>query len=262
MQEINDLRPIELEVLSQFDSFCRKHNLNYYLAYGSLLGAIRHGGIIPWDDDIDVAMPRNDFEFFIKTYKSSRYFVATYANTENYFYPFAKMFDKQTYLDEQMLVPCNLGVGIDVFPIDGVSPNKHVRKSRARKIKFYRRIIGAKLFWNNDMNRYKKALVRLFASMFSGQFVAKRINDIAQRTALSEAEYWGNLVWGYGLKRDVNRKESYINLINHSFEDGKFFVPRDYDSILTRTYGDYMKPPSDSQKKSKHHFKAYYRDKV
>ena len=130
---LSEIKKIELDILRAFRSFCEKNSLRYFLAYGTLLGAVRHGGFIPWDDDIDVAMPRTDYERFLKEFRDERYEVYDLSK-KGYFYPFAKLCDTTTVLIEEMSVKNSIGVYIDIFPMDGIADNDQSQHSKAKRL--------------------------------------------------------------------------------------------------------------------------------
>ena len=140
----------ELDILVFFDAFCRQHNLRYSLAYGSLLGAVRHKGFIPWDDDIDVIMPREDYELLIRLFddKTNRFFLQSHYSEAHYYYPFAKIRKNGTVFREKFLEDkqINHGFYIDVFPADKVRDKK--RKKDYFYIRYQNTILHSKFIKN------------------------------------------------------------------------------------------------------------------
>ena len=131
MRELKDdeFKKIELGALEKLDSICTKNGFCYYLAFGTLLGAIRHQGFIPWDDDVDVWMPRKDYDQFVKYCKRhqesiSPYRINHFSNNKNYCMSMARFYDSRTLVVEEHVRPCNLGVFIDVYPLDGCGNSK------------------------------------------------------------------------------------------------------------------------------------------
>ena len=127
MKKLNlyDIKTLELDLLINFDKFCKENNLIYFIAYGTLLGAIRHGGFIPWDDDIDIQMPRTDYEKFLTLrdkYESSFYGnVIKTLGDKGYPFPFTKIENKNTLvIEHKMTTKIKTGVWVDIFPMDGL----------------------------------------------------------------------------------------------------------------------------------------------
>lgn len=136
---MNDLQKCQLEILKEFIRVCTKHHLQYYLVGGTCLGAVRHQGFIPWDDDIDVAMPRKDYDLFITMQDQMKppYFIQTYRSDPNYIYNYAKVRDSSTTFIENYFAchQINHGVWIDVFPLDGISERDEAYAKFKRKIR-------------------------------------------------------------------------------------------------------------------------------
>ena len=130
MKEIylEELRVIQLELLQQIADFCEKNNIKYFLAYGTLIGAIRHKGYIPWDDDIDIVMPRDDYDRFLELYNEAYPFskVVDMYNTKHYGFAFAKVHDVRTIIYETQYAQDSFGVFVDVFPIDGIKGESQI----------------------------------------------------------------------------------------------------------------------------------------
>ncbi|MBQ7239602.1 MAG: LicD family protein, partial [Bacteroidales bacterium] len=128
MQELTlkELQGVSLDLLVSLHDFCVKNKVNYSIAYGTLIGALRHKGFIPWDDDIDVMMPRPDYERFCKSYKSDRYRLIYYGNDKTALAGFARLVDcqKTNYKTERPWTMQKSGVWIDIFPIDGVEKDE------------------------------------------------------------------------------------------------------------------------------------------
>lgn len=120
---LQDLHKVEIEILDEIDRICRKNNINYCLVGGTLLGAVRHGGFIPWDDDLDVAMPRNDYEKFIDVCKnelSDDFYLHSIETDKTYWLPFIKIRKKYTIFEEKNIagLGCKTGIYVDIFPLD------------------------------------------------------------------------------------------------------------------------------------------------
>ncbi|MEB3025331.1 MULTISPECIES: LicD family protein [unclassified Parvimonas] len=252
------LKKKELEILKNFISCCEKMNLTYYISYGTLLGAIRHKGFIPWDDDIDVCMPRGDYDRFIKEgseYLPENYFIQTMESDPKYALNFAKLRDSNTALFEKHVldVDINHGVFIDIFPVDGyIKGQNKVLDLRVKE---------KPVFEEADTNAFSNAL-----SGFSKKFVYKLSETIPNKLKIDlsknsipkdnpkfeDCEYVACLVDSFYIipfKRALLGKG-----IKVDFENIKANAPENYDEYLRVLYGDYMKLPPESQRENHHNF--------
>lgn len=255
---LDEIHSVQLDILSFLDEFCKKYNLRYYLAYGTLLGAVRHKGFIPWDDDVDVFMPRDDYEKLIELLNDDIYKIASVKTTKGFFYPFVKLYDSRTVLDEKMLTGYLIGVNIDIFPLDNIPSNKHIRRKLISRIDFYKKILFGKLFWLNRISPLKRAVYRITASLFSGKKVVAKISKIATRYRQDNTEFLKDIVWDS--TEPFMKTEYFKDTVQLSFCDRLFTAPKEYDKILRETYGDYSKLPPEENRVAPHHFEAWMLD--
>lgn len=259
--KIKDAQKVELEILLEFDRICKKHNLNYFLYSGTLLGAIRHNGFIPWDDDIDVCMLRKDYDKFMKIAKNDlkdKYFLQNYKTDKNYPLQFAKLRKNNTLYTEINLSNLDMhhGVFIDIFPYDNTKPNTflgNVQRTITEKM------IVINLCRNKKRNMQAKSklvkVVRMFW-YYLLKIIPKRIIDT---TITKVSTMFNKESTGYisdlsssknktGYERFTIKKEALDDSIACKFEGYMFPVPEQYDYVLTKYYGDYMKlPPKEEQ---------------
>ena len=263
--DINEAKLIEIDILKYIKRQCEKNKLTYFLAYGTLLGAVRHKGFIPWDDDIDLLMPLNDYKKLIEIIKkdeSSNYIVISpYEGYNNYL--FSKVCDKRTRLIEKGVIKVEeLGVYVDLFPILSI-PGDRAKldffEKKDREFVFSMR--GGHYMHHNILVKIIKFFVYLPAAI-----KAKTINWRIRKDALLkeiEKEYNSNEV-GYtffGMKESGKyQKEVFEKGIHLEFENELYNVPIGYEQYLKTTYGDYMKLPPENQRKPKHHFVAYWKN--
>ena len=257
IKDLSELKKVELDILRSFHAFCKEKSLKYYLAYGTLLGAVRHGGFIPWDDDIDVVMPRSDYERFIKEYKSDIYQVYDLSK-KGYFYPFAKLCDSRTVLIEDMVVKNKIGVYIDIFPMDGV-PEDY--KAQNAKIKRLLRLQQHKYSsFSRKRSLIKKILlpiVKVLLLPVSCQRLGLCMTNEAKKYSYDDADLVGCVCEDVSSK--VFFKKNVIEPLGEiEFEGYTFCAPYDIHTYLTLNYGDYMQLPPIEQQISKHNFKAYW----
>lgn len=259
--EKEEVKKIQLRILKNLVSHCEEYNYRYYLAYGTLLGAIRHNGFIPWDDDIDLLIPRPDYEKLLETYNADGRIIS-HNSDGDYLYPFGKVVANNTIIEEDLGIKYeNLGVYIDVFPIDGLPHNKSEQVSVIKKIKFYRNLLDAKLIKICKNRSIAKnillILTKAFALPINYRKLIKNIDKEAQRYNYDMSEEVGCIVWGYGSKEIMDRKifDGYSNL---NFEGYNLKGPIGYHTFLTQIYGDYMELPPKEKRTTHHNYVAYF----
>lgn len=254
-----ELCKIQLDVLKEVHSFCVKHNIKYWLSYGTLLGAIRHNGFIPWDDDVDIAMPREDYDRFFREFKHEYYEAFNCDNNSKYLYHFGKVYDQRTVLIEHNNFTLETGVYIDVFPIDNLSDSDECVKEYCKKMAFYKHIHNLK---KNKVYGYHRGLLRTVKFMmfkpFSYFYPIKRLvkkMDSLMQSFNGKPTNAGSFLGG----AYVSPLLKPYDVILHKFEDFEFYVPSQYDSWLSAEYGDYMTPPPIEKRVSAHVFKAWWK---
>lgn len=266
MKELNssDLKKIEYEMLTDISIFCEARNIQYFLACGTALGAVRHNGFIPWDDDVDIALPRPDYEKFVNTYKSDKYEVIDSRFDKAYPYAFAKVSDKSTTLIENLAKPFPMGVYIDVFPIDGMPEDEKERERHLQRIDWDMRLLSWKRISKTrkvgPIHKVYQIIAKILLTPFSITDFVKRLDDDVHRYSYEDSAYVGHLVtkaiWG----NDAKPKKLFEKAVKHKFETGEFFIPADYDEYLTLEYGDYMKLPPKEKQITRHDFVAYWKE--
>lgn len=273
MRELNleEVKKIQLEILHKVVEFCEKNKITYFLCAGTMLGAIRHKGYIPWDDDIDLMMPRPDYEKFKKIFNDSDLILNDYQKTKSKnTTPFLKVEKRNTLLIEEFAPKVKLRINIDVFPIDGFPDDedelgKHLieLKQKIRKIV----LRNLKYSWQKHSVWWKSILLSVNWKLrksrinlsYSARKVCTDLNILAQKYEFGKSGKAGIAVWGYGPK-EVCPYKVYTETVKVQFEDGYFNALKDYDTYLNCVYGDYMKLPSEDKRKSHHSFKAYLVD--
>ena len=265
MEELSlqELKDIELKILMDFKSFCEANQINYFLGYGTLLGAIRYKGFIPWDDDVDVLLPRKDYDRFIELYQDHGNFkLFSFERYKDYGYPFAKLCDITTQkIEDNLDNGFDQGLEIDLFPIDYWNDNIEIAKKEASSLKqYHKRLTFAKLRPTKARNRFRlfvlKCLTLFYRLIGTKHYIAK-INSFCFSEEDTVSRYAGNKVWcPYG-ERDICPAEVFSDSVNVEFEGYSFPAPIGYDAYLTRLYGDYLPEPPKEKQKSHHTFKAY-----
>lgn len=258
-----ELKRCQLDILSAVHNFCLKNNLGYSLAYGTLLGAVRHKGYIPWDDDIDIMMPREDYDIFLKTFEDERYKVIDSSIDCDYSIPFAKVFDTQTILLEKSNNKAKIGVNIDVFPIDNFPESLDASKRFLHRKKIWDNIHVIKsIRYSKKRNPVKSlalAIGKLFVCPLKLSFVTEKIKALSQKHNASDSNYCGIISITDGSLRDRFPIKVFELTRPVSFENREFMIIDDYDAYLSSVYGEYMIPPPAVKQITHHAFKAYWR---
>ena len=261
-----EIQQAELDIFKRVVDLFEKNDITYFLCAGSLLGAIRHNGFIPWDDDIDIFVPRNCFEK-IKQMKNRmldeniKIFIP---GDDLYPFPFIKAVNMKTVVvDADLSKQFPYHVYIDIFPLDHFPPNRIFHWFYLKWNRFLRAILNSGLKKNGPVhtNKLGKVLFKLLYKI-SGEYktLTVWIDNAAKNMdkKYSGSDYLGDGSWPENI-RDCYHISWLFPLSRHKFEDTEFNIPRNYDAFLSHFYGDYMTPlPED--KRARHHFEAYWID--
>ena len=225
--------------------------MSYSLVGGTLLGAIRHSGFIPWDDDIDVALPREEYNKFIKIAKeelSDKYFLDCFEYNKDYYLPFAKIKKNNTIFDEEFSHNINnhKGIFIDIFPIENIS-NKKTGFLRAFIVKNIIDTVFYKLKIRNIKNTNHPMIVRIL-SVFTKKRLMEIQNFFLNVNKNNNSKYLAVLS-GYGFNKELMERGNYFPTSIVTFEKNKYKSMNNYDKYLSNLYGDYMKlPPKEKRR--------------
>lgn len=263
-------KQILINLFQKFINICQVHNLRYYCIGGTLLGAIRHQGMIPWDDDIDVLMPREDYDKFLKIDFSEfeGVEVITMHNNPHYYLPFSKFCDSSTTILEYANIPAILGSFIDIFPLDGASSDENVLEKDLLQF----RMLANKLFVESKVfiENIKSFFKRLFNFQFRAAWneitlsvsketkrrsIVNSLEMVMRRYDYNNSTIVGNYGGMWGIKEFWN-KSNFDSYLLQNFESLQVRIPVGYDAILTKMYGNYMQLPP-IEKRISHHNVAY-----
>ena len=242
--DIEKLHGKMLDILSAIDATCKKHNLRYYIIAGTMLGAVRHKGFIPWDDDADICMPHRDYDLLIehcREWLPEQYEMVCAENDQHYPHPFGKIQDATTTIIERAHLGYVGGVYVDVFPVDGMPDSRWRQRLHFMHYKYL-----CKLLYYTCRDPYRHGhgasswIPLLCHKMFTVEGVQKRI-----RKMLTKYDFYKSrqvLCFDDGL-RSVVPREVYGEPTPYQFEDRTLMGVEKYDYLLTHMYGDYMTPP-------------------
>ncbi|MFH0357769.1 phosphorylcholine transferase LicD [Streptococcus sp. A27] len=261
--ELNPLHKVDLEIVKEVIKICEENNLSYYALGGTMLGAIRHKGFIPWDDDIDLGMPRNDYEKFLEiapSLLSSHLKVVNYKNTPEYHYYITRVLDTTTRVIEDRIGNENkyTNASIDIFPIDGTPNNIVLRKIYYLRVMYHRALMS--LCYKDSIDRKRKrnflekvllAILELIPieMMTTPNKQKEKIDRMLSKQDIVKSNFIGNIMGAYRT-REIVPKEWYGKGTKYPFEDIELVGLDNYDEYLKYTYGDYMKLPTEDNRKT------------
>ncbi|WP_165249212.1 LicD family protein [Adlercreutzia sp. ZJ141] len=265
-----ELKQCLLGILGAFDKFADDNAISYSLAYGTLIGAVRHRGFIPWDDDIDVVVPRPDYDRIVSFARKDR-MIGPYAFTgysiDAFPMPFVKLIDTRVIVrdssTDQSIVQ---HPWIDVFPLDGcfADKSKHARIARASARNILMITIGNFNIYGSSQTRLRALLKRVLTPaarvLHINKWAEQRLVNLAQKgPSYEEAQYIANVIWGPYGKRERFRKKLFSSTVPLEFEGRMFPGMVGWDEYLTSIYGDYMQIPSIEERRN-HGIIAYIKD--
>lgn len=253
-EDMKRISAIQLKIMDEVHRLCMENNITYYMIGGTLLGAVRHGGYIPWDVDIDIAMPREDYEVFekiCKTLLSENYDYVNYKTFRNYIRPHAlvthtgsRIHPKYDCVNPKLM---DLGIYIDIFPLDNAPEDGGLQKKHAESLLRLRKFKDRRLMYCYSYSRLRRYIHYMVAALLSWISV-ERINEYQQKLMQKYREeqtgYLCSMGSRYKYEKQCMPREIYGQPVLLDFEGRQYYAPAQYEEYLRRLYGDYMRLPS------------------
>ena len=257
----DESKAVQLDILNRIDAFCKAHGIRYSLAYGTVIGAVRHKGFIPWDDDIDLMMPRPDYDRFVREFSDDRLYLTDLAERDDCVETFLKVCRKGTAMVDRNFGREIWGVNVDVFPIDG-APSEGLethyaaldalREKAFRLCPYYKSVPRGRFAL-----MVKYALKRLrYPSLSSFKSLKKKLVDAQKALPYDSSDIVG-IYFAAEKTRTFLEKRVYDGIGSLPFEGREYPCVKDFDRYLTRLYGDYMQLPPEEKRVSHHSYDSF-----
>lgn len=261
--DLEEQKRIQLEILDAVDAFCRQENIKYSIFFGTLLGAVRHKGYIPWDDDIDIAMDRDNYNRFISLFPDSLnglYKLASISNVKSWHAPFSKVYDSSTVVVDELAKTFPIGISIDIFPCDEVPDDIKERRAFLKRQRLIIKLNALKVAKISGANGFAKKIAvglckflllpipRRFLLMLWVKHTVKN-NGKGFKNAFCVAYF--------STAKHAFSKDVFSEVVLWPFEDRLYYGFKDANHYLNAIYGDYMKLPPKEKQVQSHHVLAY-----
>ena len=271
---IKETQQISLEILHTVAEICEEQQIRYALIYGTLIGAVRHHGYIPWDDDVDIMMPRPDYERFLEYMKQH---VSNYPNLRvfnreecpEYPYMITRISDDRYRIRMENEKPFGMGVFIDIYPYDGLGMTKKEAVSYGLKgdrlSSLCYQATRQHFAFETTKSRLRKVIkypIYLVSRLIGKDFFQNKLQKLAAVKNYDSSEYVGCVVWLCWGEKDIFPRSWFDETIRMPFDKYEFRVPKEYDRVLRHEYGDYMQLPPEEDRVGHHCFKVYRREEI
>ena len=265
--ETQEIREIQMSILDNIAQICKENNLKYYLAYGSLIGSVRHKGYIPWDDDVDIAMVREDYDKLLSILKDKNSHKTSWLTViddtaPDYYYPFSKAIDNRTEIKSDRHQGYQ-GIWVDVFPIDGLPSSMFKAKAFIFFCSFLR-VVGLAMstdFSSKTLSKWTLFYKRFFYALsviIGKKRICRFVEWVFHRYKVHNSKLVAILFSGHNFDA-IFEKDKLLPQAEYPFENRTYTSFQNYDAYLTQLYGDYMKLPSE-EKRITHDFNAWWKD--
>lgn len=260
--ELRKVQLLQLKLALKVKEICDRHKINYFLIAGSLLGAVRHNGFIPWDDDLDIGMLRKDYEkflFFANKELPHYIFLQNWYTDKKMALPYTKLQLKNTKYIEQNIQRAEIekGIFIDIFPFDNVPQKKKDLKKQKILSFFYTRVLLMKsnyILWkkNQYLKRFIYIFIKIISFFYSYNFLHKKLEDIMKKYNNVPSKFIVNIGGSYGYDKEILFFEWINKTIDLNFENNQFSCPIMYKRYLQHFYGNYLKFPPENERYNRH----------
>lgn len=264
---LKDIQNVSLDIMKYVHSVCEQNNIRYSLAYGSLIGAIRHHGFIPWDDDLDIILPREEYNKLLQCFKNTEKYKLFAPSLGNSYTAYARVCEMQ----DTLVIPDSpcftepTGVWIDIFPLDHLPDNDAeywaCLRKMMRSFKYIQHRRGAMYSFDHYDKWYYKFRLLVRKMIFRGDPIelARKHEAKSQMLAPNDTKSLGQMAFIETLTRDRRYPASIFNSVFEvDFEGEKFYSMEGYDAYLTRRFGDWMTPPPENERKRVHLIHQFY----
>lgn len=256
--EFKKLQQAQLEIMDEVHRLCEENGIAYYLIAGSALGAVRHGGFIPWDMDIDVGMRRAEYDRFREaclTGLSERFVYRDFQNTSGYSRPHALICIKNTRLasrfDKFNPGQENYGISLDIFPLDNAPATQDLQERHKKAVLFVKRALyrkKAECFQRAPLKNFIKKAVSCLMLFTTQDKLNRRLDEVLRRHDGEETGFIGSFTSPYRYEKECMPAAVYGKPTPVSFEGRTFYIPEQADAYLTQLYGNYMEIPSEEKR--------------
>lgn len=264
---IQEIQAVSLEILKAVTDVCEELNLRYALIYGTLIGAVRHHGYIPWDDDVDIMMPRPDYDkllVYLTSHKLPNLTLFNRQTCPEYPYMISRVSDDRYILEMENEESVGMGVFIDIYPYDGLGKTKEeavgfgLKGDRLSSLCYQAtRKHFAIETTTSTVRKIIKYPVFLVSKLIGKEFFQNKLEKLARVKDYESSEYIGCIIWLSWGEKDIFPRKWFDETIMMKFDKYEFRVPKHYDEVLRHEYGDYMQLPPEKDRIGHHYFKAY-----
>lgn len=266
---IKETQQVSLEILKVIADICEEQNFRYALIYGTLIGAVRHHGFIPWDDDVDIMMPRPDYERFLKYFKANQHKyphlkLFNRQECENYPYMISRLSDSRYEIIMENEEPYGIGVFVDIYPYDGLGNTKKEALKYGLKgdhlsslcYQSTRKHFSIETT-SSPIRKLVKFPVFVVSKAIGKNYFQDKLEKLAAVKNYDDSKYVGCVTWLSWGEKDIFLKKWFDETLIVKFDKYKFRIPKYYDKILSHEYGDYMQLPPKEERIGHHFYKAY-----